>query len=410
MTIYTCRINNCGLTFSDPHEITLHKKDHSVEVIKCDYKDCIFYFTSNFTYTAHYRKKHLGLKPYLCNECNKDISQLGDYIKHMRVHTGEKPFECDICHESFRMSAHLTVHYRTHTGERPFKCEFEGCNSSFAQTGQLTTHIRIHTGERPFICDYCGKDFPHATSLTVHTRIHTGERPFTCEFKDCSESFIHASHLVEHFRIHTGERPYKCEFEGCPDTFRTSSLRNDHFKTHNNTYKQRQKRKEQGIADFLIKNNIIFNREHRVDFGKCINSNDGHFCLLDFTLLSADGKYLIVLECDESQHKQYSLSCEFRRMIDAHTSILTDSNNPLNGIHWIRFNPDAFKVNNKPHFYSLNDRYNKLLNIINNLQSNPPQLDFTITYLFYDTLNNNIKITKDEDFPKGLNNNIFHFP
>lgn len=235
--------------------------------------------------------------------------------------------------------------------------------------------------------------------------VHTDIRKYKCD--KCNLSFKLKHTLKAHYVIHTGEIPYKCNI--CFNTFTRHSSLNYHRKTHTNTFRQRQKIKEQKIADFLDKNNIVYKREHRIDFGKCINSNDGKYCMLDFTFLTKDGRKIIVLECDEFQHNSYPISCEMRRMNDAYTSVLTDINN-LDGIHWIRFNPDSFKINNKNRYFSIKDRYNKLKECIIDIQNNPPKDTFTILYLFYDIIDKKLNIFNDIDFPENYKKNTSYYP
>ncbi|KAF6718591.1 Krueppel-like factor 12, partial [Oryzias melastigma] len=56
----------------------------------------------------------------------------------------EKPYKCtwDGCTWKFARSDELTRHYRKHTGVKPFKCA--DCDRSFSRSDHLALHRRRH--------------------------------------------------------------------------------------------------------------------------------------------------------------------------------------------------------------------------------------------------------------------------
>lgn len=67
---------------------------------------CFFFFHISF----------LGEKPYKCtwDGCSWKFARSDELTRHFRKHTGIKPFRCTDCNRSFSRSDHLSLHRRRH--------------------------------------------------------------------------------------------------------------------------------------------------------------------------------------------------------------------------------------------------------------------------------------------------------
>lgn len=111
-------------------------------------------------------------------------------------------------------------------------------------------------------------------------------------------------------------------------------------------------------------------------------------------------KYLIIIECDENQHKHYSEECEQARMIALFKSYKDKH------LTFIRYNPNNYlnQFGNIKKGFSIENN-NRLINLIKSLKSNPPNDPLTVVYLCYDDDNDSdefkqIKINIEPTKPK----------
>ncbi len=97
-------------------------------------------------------------------------------------------------------------------------------------------------------------------------------------------------------------------------------------------------------------------------------------------------KFIIIIECDENQHKDRFKDCEITRMINISQSY---GGTP---IYFIRFNPDNYKPKDNNYIVPINTRYKILINFIKSIQDGTHQLPkdslVNVIYMYYDGWNN----------------------
>ena len=413
----------CESTFSQKGTLTKHMYTHTGErPFKCSQCD---YATAQKQALQTHIRTHTGERPYKCDKCEYSATQKQGLVEHVRSHTGERPFQCvypecgrtfprqssldyhtlshtgekrhtcSHCNRAFATSGILRTHALIHENQRPYVCEYERCSYAGRTSSQLYSHVRQHhTGESPYKCEYCNESFTQLNTLVYHTRrIHTGERPFSCDFEGCGLSFIMKGQLDIHRRTHTGERPYKCS--ECDAAYIAKGSLVCHIRAyHTIEGQQARKREEQRIADLLDSHQIAYKREHSIDF-QCIG---GSRCRVDFVII--ENGSIVFLEVDEAQHSAYEVSCEVRRMIDAHSACVLEGNTMP--VHFIRYNPDAFSVGEtikKIPRVTREKQLVRLLHHIRTLKASPP---LSIHYMFYNvTETGELVIASSPEFPES---------
>jgi hypothetical protein len=316
----------------------------------------------------------------------------------MRTHTGVKPYKCthEGCDFACAHSGSLAPHMRTHTGEKPYKCTHERCDFTCARSGHLVTHMRTHTGEKPYKCTHEGCDFACAQSgaLATHMRTHTGEKPYKCTHEGCDFACAKSGDLARHMRTHTGEKPYKCTHEGCDYACAQSGRLASHVKCwHTEEGQRRKKKKEEQVAKFLVSAGYTelhnlgdvappeghFVREKHLDF-RCQDTTSCSFARIDFVVGVRGG--VVFLEVDEDQHSSYGVSCDCSRMASVHeTTVLHSDPQP---VVFVRYNPDAYRVDGALQKIPKKDRMARLLQFLREIEVQPGAVYLQIYYLYYD--------------------------
>lgn len=196
----------------------------------------------------------------------------------------------------------------------------------------------------------------------------------------------------------------------------------------NSKASRRSRREEEAVAEFLKKNKIRFEREVSISF-KCFSDkeeNSKKSARLDFVVYNRKKK-IFVIEVDENQHKSsiYSISCDIRRMLDVMCAVSIGSGTPPENVIWIRFNPNAYKLNGKTtRMKKKEERLKRLVSVLQdkddeNRRKKKRKKTEKIIYMYYDSSfvpasaeekNGNKRtkgrflpdVTKDPNFPQSI--------
>lgn len=181
-------------------KITAHLKTHLVpgtnryQCIYCDetYKDC--------KYLAGHARRHMGIRPYVCEVCKLYFSTKQDIRVHNQRRHQEKDHICEVCGKTFAQNTQLKRHREaTHEKKRRFKCDV--CPKSYYKNFSLQEHIRaVHMGKRRMIvCPFCGMQCRDAHKMARHRKqMHLHQSHFECNI--CNEEFTDINYFDAHKR------------------------------------------------------------------------------------------------------------------------------------------------------------------------------------------------------------------
>jgi hypothetical protein len=134
---------------------------------------------------------------------------------------------------------------------------------------------------------------------------------------------------------------------------------------------------------------MTFIREFTVDFTCLMDKSNTQRAFIDFVVTNANGATTL-LEIDERQHASESYSCDTARLTKIHESFALGNNFGLRTVHFVRYNPHAFRntaVSDEAVRIRKVDRERFIMNYLETVQHNTESDDclrLMVDYAYYD--------------------------
>ncbi|CAH1116216.1 unnamed protein product [Phaedon cochleariae] len=255
-TDYKCEV--CGEIFIKYAEFKVHRKNHYLEKRKCHI--CNITLQSIGKLQEHVYK-HLGMKPFSCDECGKSFISKNHVKLHKRCHNKEKTFQCSKCDKAFRNSGSLRSHQLVHAEKvQEFICKV--CNTDCKNLPDFRKHMVEHGKKSEIKCGVCGATFMSDRSLECHLHCHK-DLKFPCEFcgniypsmyrvkrhvkrahipnrcEECNEVFYDRAQFTKHVKNHNLDKPVECNI--CQKKFDKGKNLSEHIRLQHKQDKEKQK-------------------------------------------------------------------------------------------------------------------------------------------------------------------------
>lgn len=153
----------CDKTFSIHANFKMHLSLHAMEnAPPLNFKN----YTNNFSQFGGFNKYPASpFLPQISHDKTIDMPYMQNLQKPHDLAIG-RPYTCDICDKNFTQMGNLKTHLQTHSKEKPYKCDI--CGKGFTQLGNMKTHLKTHSKEKPYKCETCKKSFKTKSYAKVH--------------------------------------------------------------------------------------------------------------------------------------------------------------------------------------------------------------------------------------------------
>lgn len=333
------------------------------------------------------------------------------------VHCDDRPFVCsfDGCDYAAKRHDSLQSHMRKHTGAKPYVCTFDGCNKTFAFRQSLKQHSETHVPVKPWVsCSVCVKPLfrtKRPSRLREHmNEVHFRMKPYSCPMEGCEFTTARKGAVRQHVNaIHEKQETYECSVDGCDFVTLWPFILQKHTKyNHAKTGERVRNGQEHQLlralsAHFEVQQPYAIRKEF---LSHCRRK----FIHVDAAISIPERELLVLIECDEQQHKDqtlYSVHDELTRMQDATQGIRAAGIDAH--VLWIRFNPDTYTVDSAGGCSSrMNDameaRVTRLIEFISEFvpADNITDQDMTVAYFYYDVLDGVTAVTQDPEYFEEL--------
>ncbi|XP_055593770.1 zinc finger and SCAN domain-containing protein 31-like [Uranotaenia lowii] len=125
-------------------------------------------------YETH-KNRHLNKRPYTCKfeNCNLSFFAMVSLKRHRKTVHNAKFFECSICLKKLKGSVYWK-HQQIHRGEGKVTCKI--CGKNYFKH-YYKTHLATHTGALQYQCDICKQRFLTKQNVQVHRKSKHKDAP-----------------------------------------------------------------------------------------------------------------------------------------------------------------------------------------------------------------------------------------
>jgi hypothetical protein len=279
-------------------------------------------------------------------------------------------------------------------------CEEKDCitRASFGLELKKPTHCLVHKTSSMYNvvtipCENCkihqpvygkpGTILTHCVGCRLPGMIRRSKTK--CKSKNCTQPALYGSKgIANHCETHKKsdelnyvERPCsKCGLSMILDKEDVCEFCNPEM------FKSAKLEKQKSLFDYLDKyiceENILFkSTDTIIDKGNCGDERpDRIYELCD---------KIIIIECDEHQHKDRPCLCEQTRMVNICQSFMSEAPKP---VYFIRFNPDDYKPGDGEDMIDIKNRYKYITSLIKDFILEPddkiPKALLSVCYLYFD--------------------------
>ena len=299
-----------------------------------------------------------------CNICNKDYTNLKQHLAHSH-NIGVVWFKCEQpkCTKQFKTQGDLNRHLADihDIGVKWHICDQPKCKSKFKQQGHLNHHLAdIHDiGVILHKCPQtgCTYESKRKGSLTAHLRGKHDIGNHLCAY--CLEHHYSSIVIKDPLGAH----------HVCKTCFRTATGHSSRVEKDWSEY----------IDQHFGTNYLLSSDQNMRSLGGCSLYRP------DKLYVSPD--IVLMLECDEHQHKGTMYSCEQKRISDLFDEF---EGRKLVVIRW---NPDKYRGGSE----SRAVRMKACVALMRSVLARPPQEPIHVFYMFYDPEDNESLV---QDLPK----------